>query len=101
MVLETLCSISLFLTSGHVIDTKLRLHHYSDEDYKEIFFLDRKDSINKTCTRHSEIEDVKKIIYYSPNKNDREEFVNYEIHVPYTYQDTPQQDTFNSQRMNR
>ena len=101
MVLETLCSISLFLTSGHVIDTKLRLHHYSDEDYKEIFFLESKNSINKTCTRHSEIEDVKKIIYYSPNKNDGEEFGNYEVHDPYPYQGTPQQDTFNSQRMNR
>ena len=38
MVLETLCSIALFVSSGHVIDTKLRLHHYSDDDYKEIFF---------------------------------------------------------------
>ena len=60
MILETIFSIALFINGGHVIDTKLRLHHYSDEDYKEIFFLENKDSITKNCTRHSKIEDVKK-----------------------------------------
>ena len=60
MVLETLCSISLFLTSGHVIDTKLRLHHYSDEDYKDIFYLKKNKSITKHCERHLELEDITK-----------------------------------------
>ena len=44
MILETLFSIVLFINGGHVIDTKLGLHHYSDEDYKELFFLESKDS---------------------------------------------------------
>ena len=41
MVLETLFSIALFITGGHVMDSKFGLHHYSDEDYKEIFCLTR------------------------------------------------------------
>tara|TARA_B100000427_G_scaffold328417_2_gene341462 strand:+ start:1722 stop:2027 length:306 start_codon:yes stop_codon:yes gene_type:complete len=100
MILETLCSIALFINGGHVIDTKLGLHHYSDEDYKEIFFLENKDLITKNCIRHSKIEDVKKIIYYSPNEDSGEMFEKYKIHDPYPYQSAPQQDTFNSQRMN-
>ena len=61
MILETLFSITLFISGGHVIDTKLGLHHYSDEDYKEIFYLKNKKSISKKCIRHSELEDIKKI----------------------------------------
>ncbi len=98
MILETLCSITLFINGGHVIDTNLKLHHYNDEDYKEIYLLEREDSITKDCTRHSKIEDVKKIIYYRPNGTAR--FIKHEIHDPYPYQETPQQDTFNSQRIN-
>ena len=97
MILETLFSIVLFINGGHVIDTKLGLHHYSDEDYKEIFLLESKDSITKNCTRHSKVEDIKKIIYYRPN-GDRVK--QYEINDPYPHQDTPEQDTFNSQRIN-
>ena len=61
MIINALFSFSLFVSGGHVIDTKLRLHHYSDEDYKEIFYLKNKKSIFKECIRHSEFEDVKKI----------------------------------------
>ena len=98
MILETLFSIALFINGGHIIDTKLGLHHYSDEDYKEIFFLESKDSITKNCTRHSKIEDVKKIIYYRPNEDGGEMVTRYKIHNPYPHHDSPQQDTFNSQR---
>ena len=62
MILKTLFSIALFFTGGHVIDTKLRLHHYSNKDYEEIFYLKNKASISKNCLRHSEIEDIKKMI---------------------------------------
>ena len=98
MILETLFSIALFINGGHIIDTKLGLHHYSDEDYKEIFFLESKDSISKNCIRHSKIEDVKKIIYYRPNEDGGEMVTRYKIHNPYPHHDSPQQDTFNSQR---
>ena len=64
MILKTLFSIALFFTGGHVIDTKLGLHHYDDEDYKEIFYLKNKDTISKNCVRHSENEDIKKIRGY-------------------------------------
>ena len=99
MILETLFSIALFINGGHVIDTKLGLHHYSNEDYKEIFFLESKDSITKNCTRHSKIEDIKKIIYYRPNEDGGEMVTRYKIHDPYPRQSAPEQDTFNSQRM--
>ena len=97
MILKAFFSIALFINGGHVIDTKLRLHHYSDEDYKEIFFLTSKDSISKNCIRHSKVEDVKKIIYYRPNEGGGEMI----IHDPYPHHDSPQQDTFNSQREKR
>jgi len=61
MILEILFSIALFITGGHLMDTKLGLHHYSDKDYKEIFYLKNKDSISKSCIRHSKLEDIKKM----------------------------------------
>ena len=100
MILETLFKIALFINGGHVLDTKLGLHHYGDEDYKEIFFLESKDLITNKCTRHDKIEDIKKIIYYSPNKANAQMNMKYKIHDPYPHQDPPQQDTFNSQRTN-
>ena len=98
MILETLFSVALFVNGGHVIDTRLGLHHYSDEDYKEIFFLKSKDSLSKNCIRHSKIEDIKKIIYYRPNEDGGEMVTSYKVNEPYFHQDTPQQDTFNSKR---
>ena len=62
MILKTLFSIALFFTGGHVIDTKLGLHHYSDNDYEEIFYLKNNASISKNCLRHSENENIKKMI---------------------------------------
>ena len=98
MILKAFFSIALFINGGHVIDTKLRLHHYSDEDYKEIFFLTSKDSISKNCIRHSKLEVIKKIKSYRPNEDGGEMVTNYKVIEPYPHQDTPQQDTFNSQR---
>lgn len=56
MILELLFSIALIITGGHVIDGKLKLHHYSDGDYKEIFFLKEKREISKKCIKHSKVE---------------------------------------------
>ena len=61
IIINALFSLSLFVTGGHVIDTKLGLHHYSDQDYKEIFYLKNKKSTSKKCIKHSELEDIKKI----------------------------------------
>ena len=65
MILETIFSLvfssALFITGGHLMDTKFGLHHYSDEDYKEVFWLKNKSSISKNCIRHSELEDIKKM----------------------------------------
>ena len=69
MIINAVFSLSLFVTGGHVIDTKLGLHHYSDEDYKEIFHLKNKASISKNCTRHSEVEDIKKIRRHNASGN--------------------------------
>lgn len=66
VVLETLFSISLFLFAGNVLDTKFSLHHYKDSDYKEIFFLKNKESVDKHCTKHLKFETIKKINRYIP-----------------------------------
>ena len=61
MILKTYFIIALYFTGGHVIDTKLRLHHYSNKDYEDIFYLKQNKSITIHCERHSELEDIKKI----------------------------------------
>ena len=60
MILKTLLGIALFINGGHIISTNFKLHHYSDEDYKDIFYLKDNKSITKHCERHSELEDIKK-----------------------------------------
>ncbi len=61
MIINALFSFTLFITGGHVIDTKFSLHHYSDKDYEELFYLKNKKSISKECIRHSKLEDIKKM----------------------------------------
>ena len=63
MIINALFSLSLFVSGGHIISTNLKLHHYSDDDYKDIFHLKNNASISKNCTRHTEVEDIKKIRY--------------------------------------
>ena len=60
MIINAFFSLSLFIGGGHILSTNVKLHHYSDEDYKDIFYLKNKASISKNCTRHSEVEDIKK-----------------------------------------
>tara|TARA_B100000953_G_scaffold233999_1_gene195378 strand:+ start:115 stop:396 length:282 start_codon:yes stop_codon:yes gene_type:complete len=60
MILETLFSITLLIGGGHLVSTNLKLHHYSDTDYKDIFYLENNESITKNCTKHSELEDIQK-----------------------------------------
>ena len=96
MILELLFSMAVFITGGHIIDTKLGLHHYSDEDYKEIFFLKKNKSTSKECIRHSKLEVIKKLrVNSASGQGDI-----FKVSDPYPIQDTPQQDTFNSQRIN-
>ena len=66
-MMEILFSLSLFITDGDIIDTKLKLHKYERENYKEIFYLKNKESVNTYCVKHSEVENVKKIKYHRPN----------------------------------
>ena len=59
-----LISFTLFVSGGNILSTNFKLHHYSDDDFKEIMNLNNKASISKNCTRHSEMEDIKKIKVY-------------------------------------
>jgi len=61
MIMNALFSLSLFFSGGHILSTNFKLHHYIDDDYKEIFHLKNKGSISKNCTKHSELENIKKI----------------------------------------
>lgn len=63
---EILFSLSLFVFGGNILDTKLSLHHYEDDDYKEIFFLKNKESVIKKCTKHLELENIEKIVRPKP-----------------------------------
>ena len=96
MILEALFSMTLFITGGHLIDTEFGLHHYSDEDYKDIFYLKNKKQITKKCIRHSKVETIKKVRRFREGGSQTD----FQIFDPYPIQDTPQQDTFNSQRIN-
>ena len=97
MILETFLSLSLFITGGHLVDTNFGLHHYSDEDYKDLWYLENKKSITKHCTRHDKLETLKKVNRSRPEGGSQTDF---QIHDPYPQHDSPQQDTFNSQRPN-
>jgi len=78
-IINALFSLSLFVTGGHVIDTKLGLHHYSDEDYKEIFYLKNKKSTSKECIRHSELEDIKKIRHQRHRNGENTTVTDYKV----------------------
>ena len=69
MILETLFCITLFISGGHLVSTNLKLHHYSDEDYKGIFYLKNNDSITKHCSKHSELENIQKKTLYLHDGN--------------------------------
>ena len=70
MILNTILGIALFISGGHIVSTNLKLHHYSDDDFKDIFYLKHNKSITKHCERHSELEDIKKKkIYHNQEQN--------------------------------
>ena len=97
MILEIFLILSLFITGGHLVDTNFGLHHYSDDDYKDLWYLENKKSITKHCTRHDKLETLKKV---NRSRSEGGQEPLYKIHDPYPQHDSPQQDTFNSQRPN-
>jgi len=60
IIINTVFSASLFISGGHILSTNFKLHHYTDKNYEELFYLKNKDSINLNCTKHSELETIKK-----------------------------------------
>ena len=66
-IINVLFSASLFITGGHVLSSNLKLHHYTDKDYEEIWHLKNKTSISKKCTKHSELEIIKKVRRHRPD----------------------------------
>ena len=66
-MLEILFSISFFFNEGNIIDTKLKLHKYEKEDYKELFYLKNKKSVSTYCIKHSELENITKVKSHRPN----------------------------------
>ncbi|MBA93809.1 MAG: hypothetical protein CMG47_01925 [Candidatus Marinimicrobia bacterium] len=61
IILNCFLSISLFISGGHILSSNFKSHHYSDEDYKDIFYLKNCHTISKYCTKHSKFENIKKI----------------------------------------
>lgn len=66
-MLEILFSISFSLFGGNIIDTKLKHHKYEKENYKEVFYLKNKASVNTYCVKHSRLENIQKVKYSRPN----------------------------------
>ena len=64
LIIEIFFNFFFFITNGNILDTKLKAHKYAKEDYKEIFYLKNKDSIETFCIKHKEFENVKKIRQY-------------------------------------
>ena len=79
MILETLFSVALFISGGHLVSTNLKLRHYSDEDYKGIFYLKNNDSITKHCLKHSELEDIKKIRHQRHRNGENTTVTDYKV----------------------
>ena len=79
IIINAVFSLSLLVTGGHIVSTNLKLHHYSDDDYKEIFHLKNKASISKNCLKHSEVEDIKKIKSHRDTENGGETVTNYKV----------------------
>ena len=69
MILETLFSITLFFSGGHLMSTNFKIHHFSDGDSKDIWFLKHNNSTTKHCTKHSELEHIKKMRTYHNDQN--------------------------------
>jgi len=67
IIINVVFSASLFISGGHILSTNFKLHHYTDKDYEELFYLKNKDSINLNCTKHSELETIKKTRRSQPN----------------------------------
>ena len=66
-MLEILFGITFSIFGGNIIDTKLKHHKYEKEDYKKIFYLKNKESVNIYCVEHCRIENVQKKKYHSHN----------------------------------
>ena len=64
LIIEIFFNLFFFITNGNILDTKLKAHKYAKEDYKEIFYLKNKGSIETFCIKHKEFENVKKIRQY-------------------------------------
>ena len=64
LIIEIFFNLFFFISNGNILDTKLKAHKYAKEDYKEIFYLKNKDSIETFCIKHKEFENVKKIRQY-------------------------------------
>ena len=64
LIIEIFFNLFFFISNGNILDTKLKSHKYAKEDYKEIFYLKNKESIETFCVKHKEFENVKKIRQY-------------------------------------
>lgn len=66
-MLEILFGILFSLFGGNIIDIQLKHHKYEKENYKEIFHLKDKESVNTYCVKHSRSENIQKKKYDSHN----------------------------------
>ncbi len=62
LFLITSCaSTALIITGGKIISHDFKIHHFSDDDYLDIYKLKNGERITKYCTKHQELVEIKKI----------------------------------------
>ena len=54
-------STALAITGGKIISHDLKIYHFSDDDYLDIFNLKNGEKITKYCTKHEEQVEVRRI----------------------------------------
>ncbi len=82
------------VSTYRVIDPNLKVHHYNHDSYKDLALLKVGTTTKLYCSKHDELEDITVQHIHLNVKQDTQ----LTISDPYPVQDTPQQDTFNSQR---
>ncbi len=64
LLITSCASAALAISGGKDISHDVKVYHFSDEDYLDIFNLKNGETITKYCTKRQELVDVRKIRTY-------------------------------------
>ena len=70
-LITSCASTALEITGGRIISHDLKIYHFEDDDFLDIYNLKNGETITKYCTKHEKLVDVKKIRRVDTNGVDR------------------------------